>query len=277
MVLDDLPAVEHVLEATREQDEGHETKPLDQETLDYRRRGLERFIANDPGGAWVAREGGRVVGMANAIRRGTFWGLSMLFVEPPSQSRGIGGRLIDAALTYARGAEVRMIMSSADPRAQALYSRAGLSGHPVHKTAGLPDLSEMPRANPARLGDVGDLGLAAGVDAGLRRSRAADVEHMLGAGNTLRVIDGEVGQGFTLSRGNRLRMLGASDDETAALLLWSFLGTVDAEPEIWGFTAAQQWAVEVVGAAGLQTETDGALFVDGREPPGPWLPSGWYF
>lgn len=43
-------------------------------------------------------------------------------------------------------------------------------------------------------------------------------------------------------------------------------------------TARQNWAVKVALAAGLQVAPTGPLFIAGREhPPGPWLPSGWYF
>ncbi len=73
-------------------------------------------------------------------------------------------------------------------------------------------------------------------------------------------------------------MLGASDDATASVLLWRFLAQAGEEVEIWGLTAAQNWAVKVALAARLQIAPVGALFLAGREhPPGPWVPSGWYF
>jgi hypothetical protein len=68
------------------------------------------------------------------------------------------------------------------------------------------------------------------------------------------------------------------DDVTASVLLWRFLAEAGAEAEIWGVTARQNWAVKVALAARLEVVAAGALFLAGREdPPGPWLPSGWYF
>jgi hypothetical protein len=73
-------------------------------------------------------------------------------------------------------------------------------------------------------------------------------------------------------------MLGATDDATASVLLWRFLAEAGGEAEIWGRTARQNWAVKVAPAARLEVVPFGALFLAGREhPPGPWLPSGWYF
>jgi hypothetical protein len=130
----------------------------------------------------------------------------------------------------------------------------------------------------ARPGDASDLNLVASVDAGLRGSRAEDVEYLLGAGAMMQVIDRGAARGYVVHRHKRLLMLGATDNATACLLLWRFLAESGAEAEIWGLTAQQDWAVKVALAARLEVVPLGALFVAGREhPPGPWLPSGWYF
>ena len=55
---------------------------------------MQRFIAEDSGGAWVATDDEGVVGMGEAIRRRGFWGLSMLFVHPRGQSQGVGRLLL---------------------------------------------------------------------------------------------------------------------------------------------------------------------------------------
>lgn len=243
----------------------------------FHRAGMHRFVARDPDGAWVAidDEGQRVVGMVEAIRRDDFWGLSMLFVSPSVQSRGIGRRLLDAALASADGANVRMIMTSADPRALRRYALADLTIHPAVEATGAIDRSAIPSGLPGRPGGVDDLGLVAQVDATLRGSRAEDVAFMLDHGFRMEVIEQ---RGYVLFSGHRLAMLGAVDQPTAALLLWRFLAEAGDEAEIWCLTAQQDWAVQVALSARLRVVPAGPLFVGGRSlPPGPWLPSGWYF
>jgi GNAT superfamily N-acetyltransferase len=281
MRLDDVVGVASVVEAAGQQLEqraGRRPRPRTDEQREYFASGLRRFVERDPAGAWVAEDSGRVVGMSTAIRRGSFWGLSMLFVDPERQSRGVGHRLLDAALDYAAGAEVRMILSSSDPRALRRYSRAGLDIHPTVEATGTVDPSALPDDLDGRPGHAGDLDLVASVDAGLRGSRAEDVEYLLGVGARMHVLDRQGARGYVVHRDTRLLMLGASDDATASVLFWQFLAQVEGEAEIWGLTARQNWAVKVALAAGLQLAAAGALFLNGRErPPDAWLPSGWYF
>lgn len=254
-----------------------EPRPRTQEQREYFLSGLRRFVELDPDGAWVATDGDSVVGMANAIRRDSFWGLSMLFVHPDQQNRGVGRALLDAGLASGVGAELRMILSSADPRALRRYSVAGLDLHPTVEARGTIDPRSIPDDLDGRSGDAGDLDLVASVDAGLRGSRAQDVEYLLSVGAKMEIVDRRVTRGYVVHLYGRLLMLGATDDHTAAVLLWRFLAEA-GEAEIWGLTAQQNWAVKVALAAKLQIAAVGALFVAGRErPPGPWLPSGWYF
>ena len=94
----------------------------------------------------------------------------------------------------------------------------------------------------------------------------------------MQVIDRGAARGYVVHRHKRLLMLGATDDATASVLLWRFLAEAGAEAEIGGLTARQNWAVKVALAARLEIVPCGALFLAGREhPPGPWLPSSWYF
>lgn len=281
MTLDDVHDVETVVEAARmqlERQAGREPVPRTREQAEGFRDGMRRFVERDPDGAWVAVSAGSVVGMSTAVRRGSFWGLSMLFVDPDHQSQGFGRLLIDAALAYAAGAEVRMILSSSDPRAMRRYSQAGLDVHPSVEASGKADQAAIPDNLSARLGDASDLDLVASVDAGLRGSRAEDVEYVLGVGARMDVIDDGAARGYVVHRSGRVVMLGASDDATASALLWQFLALQDGDVQLWGLTARQNWAVKVAYAARLKVLPAGGLFISGRnEPPGPWLPSGWYF
>jgi GNAT superfamily N-acetyltransferase len=281
MTLADVPATAAVTDAADaaiRRLQGRDPETLTDEELAYFHGGLSRFVERDPEGAFVAVEGERVIGFSTAVRRDSFWGLSMLFVDPEAQDRGVGRRLLEAALESATGAEVRMIMTSSDPRALRRYSRAGLDIHPAVAATGKIDRDAIPAGLPGRSGSLDDLDLVADVDAGLRGSRAEDVAYMLSAGATLQIIDAGHSRGYVLQRGKRLVMLGAGDDATAARLLWRFLGQAGAEAEIWALTARQDWAVRVALAAGLEVAPAGPLFISGLErPPGPWLASGWYF
>ncbi len=62
--------------------------------------------ASDPDGYFCAVEEGRIRGMVSALVRGRVWYLSMFFVLPGDQGRGLGRALLERALAYAeaRGA-----------------------------------------------------------------------------------------------------------------------------------------------------------------------------
>jgi len=66
--------------------------------------------------------------MVSALVRGRVWYLSMFFVLPGDQGRGLGRALLERALAYgeARGAEIRCTWAPLDPRAQARYVMAGM-------------------------------------------------------------------------------------------------------------------------------------------------------
>lgn len=277
----DISGVLHVVDAANaaaERATGREPEVRTEEDIADSARGMARFVAGDPAGAWVAADGDRVIGMAEAIRRGDFWGLSMLFVDPGAQNQGLGRRLLDATMPYADGATVRMIMTSSDPRALRRYALSGHAIHPAVEAIGRVDRTAIPAGLPGRAGDAADLDLVAAVDRTLRGSRAEDVGYLLDLGARLDVIDCSAGRGYAVHRGNRLRMLGATNNETAAQLLWRFLAASDGRVDIWCLTAAQDWAVQVALAARLTVAGAGPLFIAGRpHPPGPWVPSGWYF
>jgi GNAT superfamily N-acetyltransferase len=252
--------------------------PASDAQLEASRVGHARFVQRDGPGAWVAVSEGRVVGVAESIRRGSFWGLSMLFVHPKFQSRGVGGRLLEAALGYAAGATQRMIQSSPDPRAMRRYFLAGLAMHPTAEMAGQTDRRAIPPSLPGRDGDQGDIELVAEVEAQLGRSRTEDVAFGLSGGRArLDVVDSDPGRGWVLWRPGQLAMLGATDEQTAAALLWRFLAGSEGQILVHGLTASQQWAFDVLHQARLTAQIRGSLFVDGMAVPVSWIASGWYF
>jgi len=282
MTVDDIEPAMAVVEAA---DSVHVTQgvhpprtPPSAAQRQAQRRAHARFVERDGPGAWVASSDGRLVGVAESIRRKGFWGLSMLFVQPEFQSRGVGRELLSAALGYAKGARVRMIQSSPDPRAMRRYALAGLAMHPAAELGGTPDRAAIPAALPGRAGAEEDLDLVEEVEAHLGRSRTEDVAFGLtDERNRLDVVDEAGRRGWSLWHPGRLIMLGATDEDTAEVLLWRYLAGVEGEALAYGLTSASNWAFGVAHAARLTVRVGGAMFVDGMELPAPWIPSGWYF
>src|SRR5580704_9930114 len=208
MTLEDVEAAMAVVEAAdaAQAEAGQlppRTPPSDAQ-LEASREGHARFVQRDGPGAWVAVSEGQVVGVAESVRRESFWGLSMLFVHPAFQSRGVGGRLLEAAMGYAAGATQRMIQSSPDPRAMRRYFLAGLAMHPTAEMGGKPYRSAIPPSLPGRDGDEGDLELVAEVEARLGRSRTEDVAFGLRDERCrIDVVDRAPGRGWVLWRPDR--------------------------------------------------------------------------
>jgi len=96
---------------------------------------------------------------------------------------------------------------------------------------------------------------------------------------------------FALGRGDRLLRAGdrgfavvdavghlwvlvARDEDAARVLLWSALGRAQDGARVRWITGARQWAIHVVGRAGLRLMAYGALCVRGTPGPlAPFLPS----
>jgi len=81
---------------------------------------------------WVAVEGAAggsraesIVGWAMSVQRGDVLELSMFFVDPASQAKGVGKRLLERALPPGAGPH-RSIMATQDPRAMSRYLRSGV-------------------------------------------------------------------------------------------------------------------------------------------------------
>ena len=83
------------------------------------------MLAGDDAAAWVAEADGVVVGFSMAVRseRTVF----ALFVLDAWQGRGVGTRLLDAAVAWLRshGVDRPWLKTGADTRAVAFYERRG--------------------------------------------------------------------------------------------------------------------------------------------------------
>ena len=238
---------------------------------------LAHPLATDPDGAFVAERDGRMVGVAQAIRRERLWCLSLLAVRPGAQSAGAGRALLERALSYATATtDAGLIPSSSDPRALRLYALAGFALLPTFEASGTLDRRSLPR--PGReVHSAGSADLEA-LEEISREVRGAphtrELGFALGIGaRLLRVGD----SGFAVvSPGRGVWLLVAREEESAAQLLWAALALAETDqPAVRWITAEQQWAIEIVVRAGLQLEPYGALCVRGE--PGrlhPFLPSG---
>jgi ribosomal protein S18 acetylase RimI-like enzyme len=246
-----------------------------------RRRWLQRLahpIRTDPGGAFVAERDGRLLGVAEAIRRDRLWVLSMLSVDPGTQSAGAGRALLDRALGYGAECDAGLICSSSDPRALRLYGLAGFSLRPTFAARGQLDRRKLPRPDRAvREADGADLEVLAAISRAARgASHTAELTFALGRGYRL-LRYGERGFAVVIPAWS-VWLLAARDADAAQALLWSALelaGEIEeGRPVARWITAGQDWAIEVLLKAGFALEPYGALCVRGRPGPlHPFLPS----
>lgn len=258
---------------------GYPVQPVDEAVIERQRGRFQHLLDNDPDGSWVATLDGTVIGAALALRRDSLWGLSLLVVDPDVQSRGVGRRLLDAALGYADGAETAVILSSRDPRAIRSYASAGFDLHPQIRAHGPLDRGLLPRpSDRVRLGDDSRIDWADDLDQLVRGAgRGPDHRTLLGMARMF-VVDDAAGRGYAYLRADgRVVTVVATDDETATALLWECLAAEhDGERGIDHVNAAQQWAVRVALAARLSLEAAGPVFWRGRQPPASYLPDGAY-
>ena len=258
--------------------------PRDDLTADELQAVQEARIAHmqqtDPDGAWVADEGGEVVGLALAIVRDRvwlegLWGLSLLAVRPDRQARGIGRELLDASLRTARGAGAAVILSSVDPKAMRRYARAGFALHPCVAAAGIPTVvrgePEVEEVTPAEAAGIARL---AGRAVRGAAYDARDLEMLAGGGSRLLAIPG---RGFAAHRDGSPKLLAATDEDAAAALLRACFvagprgGTVQVDL----IHAGNDWAIRTCLDAGLALSPDGPMFTRGALGPfAPWIPSG---
>jgi GNAT superfamily N-acetyltransferase len=196
-------------------------RPFDSPVASDARAGL----ASDPDGYFCAVEEGRIRGMVSSLVRGRVWYLSMFFVLPGDQGRGVGRALLERALAYgeARGAEIRFTWATLDPRAQARYVMAGMVPRwPIYRVDG--DAAAVARLKARVTVDsrehelLCDPGVAEKLTAEVfSEERADDLAHWRRDGSAAVAIarGGEL-SAFAYRRGSRIGPA-AGRDETALL------------------------------------------------------------
>ena len=251
-------------------------------TRERQRRRIEHFLDHDPGGSWLAETDDGVVGVALASLRDGMWGLSLLAVDPSAQGRGVGSRLLEAALAYAVDGGPAVILSSRDPRAMHRYAAAGFALHPQMRAHGSIQRSRLPTTGRGvREAEADDAALLEAIDASVRGARRGPDHALLAAYySPCFVVDDVDGRGYAHAgtRGGAYT-LAATDEATATALLWRCLAhdvDCDRESEIDHVNGGQQWAIQVAVAAKLSLKPAGPAFWRGRTPPACYLPSGAY-
>ena len=237
-------------------------------------RRVHHLLRTDPGGCWVAEADGRLVGVAIGGRRELLWFLASYAVHPALQGQGLGRALLAAAMQHRQGCLRAMLTASPDPRALRLYRQAGFTLHPQLLLRGEVDRTALPAGTRVREGALQDLDLLDSVD---RRARGAGhgVDHeLLAREHRLVVADAGTGSGYAyVSDTGSPVLLAATNRRTAAALLWEALAaTLPGLPvEVARVTAANEWAIDVGLAAGLEIHQRGYLALSHLEPPVPYL------
>jgi GNAT superfamily N-acetyltransferase len=231
---------------------------------------FERYLELDPDGQWVAEIEGVVVGSANAILREGMWGLGLFAVAPEHQGRGVGRRLLDAALAYGDGARGGWIMSSEDPGAMRRYALAGFDLRPCVAAAGMLR-SDLPHVEAD---ESGDLRATEPISRAVRgAAHGDDLAGLLDGGARLLTLPG----GFAIHEDGNIRVLAALDEDTATRLLRACFARAPrgATVQVDLLTAGQDWAIRPCLEAGLALSPGGAVFVRGDVGPmRPYVPTG---
>lgn len=249
--IDDLEARLRAQPATRQPEPGPRPSPSGAALI-------AQLLRLDAGGAWVAVHDREVCGAAMAGLREGLWYLAHLHVRPGMQGRGVGRRLLDAALRYAPQARGRILHSSMDPQAMRCYHLAGFQLEPALQATGVVRRSALPPAGRVREGGAADLDFVAGVDRTRRgAAHGPDFEVLLRGGARLLILQDGPERGYALLDGGRPRTVAATG--TAVALLWAALAESDGPVALEVLRGDQQWAIGVALRAGLRLQPDGPL------------------
>jgi GNAT superfamily N-acetyltransferase len=255
---------------------GHHRPAIDHEARRARARlRFARYLELDAGGQWVAEIDGAIAGVASSILREGLWGLGLLAVAPEHQAKGVGRRLLDAALAYGADARGGWIMSSEDPKALRRYALAGFDLRPCVAASGVlrPDRDPMPEGVEEPGADAA-IAHAEPISRAVRgASHGDDLRGLLDAGFRFLALPG----GFVIHDEGTVRMLAAYDDETATRLMTAAFAQAPPGATVQAdlITAGHDWAIRTCLRAGLALTPGGGVFTRGEVGPmRPYLPTG---
>ena len=248
------------------------------EEIERRIEQHKHAFRHDPGGAWVAEDGGRISGVAVALVRERVWVLSLFAVDAAHRNTGVGRHLLERALAYGDGCEGAMIASSQHPAAMRSYARTGFDLHPTLSASGVVRRDDIPLDLAVRDGEEQDLDLAEGVDRAVRgAAHGPDLEHMLATGCRLLVAERPSGRGYAAEHNGSPAVLAATEPGVARDILWACLERTPPgeKADVDWITGGQNWAVSVSLEAGLSLSPAGPTCTRGDLGPlAPYLPSG---
>jgi predicted N-acetyltransferase YhbS len=283
MRADDVPEVVRVIEAANGDLCRRQGLPVEPWAESRRARFARRsryFVTNDPEGSFVFEDDeGSVVGVAQCHQRAHLWMLAYLFVAPHCQGRGVGHRLIDAALATGDPTGPGLIVSSPDPRAWRRYIRSGFRLDPAVIGTGRLRVEDLPAVPGVRSADAADLDGLTAIDLAVRRvARRRDLAEVLAGGGRILTVDG---RGWAVVQQDRFCGLVARDEEAAVELLIAGLAAIASvtppgEPVYTGWLrGTDQWALRTAVDLGLELVPRGAVMFRNWEPfAGPWLVDG---
>jgi GNAT superfamily N-acetyltransferase len=237
---------------------------------------FRHLLRHDGPRFWVADRGGEVVAWSSALLRRDWWFLSMLFVLPDEQGKGLGRALFEHARAGTPPDGVRATCTdSLQPVSNTLYARLGLLPRQV-----LVELTGRPRADVGRprLGRLVpeplDAAAAAGLgvidDAVLGVDRTVDHQFYLGRGRRRGWLFRRAGRpvAYVMTRENGwigpMACLRAADSETVTRFALAELVAAGAEEASAGVPAANEGAQRALWAAGLRYKETPALLLATR-------------
>ena len=284
MSAEDLPDAERITDVAFHQvdvDWGGRGEPEPQRrSAEHSRRWIERtaaVLASDPGGCWVAEDGGEVVGVATSIKRDLTWILCSFAVDADRRGSGIGRQLLDAAGRHASGCLRAMLSSTSDPRAVRTYLRAGFTMIPWMYLHGEVRRSALPTRTHVRPGTAADRHLLESLDRRCRDATHGPDHDILMRHAGLVVVDRPNAQGYAYAPdGGGVWIVAATDRRTATELLWEGLAMSPAGStvSVRHVSPAQTWALDVAVEAGLDVGTSGYLALRGMKEPQCYIPHG---
>ncbi len=255
------------------------------------RRWIDRmryYLDVDPGGCWIAvdpdadtdtdastdTDANGVIGFAVSQNRDNLWYLATYGVLPGHQGRGIGKRLLDAALAHADG-RPGIFSSSVHPGATRRYRLAGFSLHPQMQMVGTVNRSALPAVDGLRDGGPDDFAWMDRLDSDLRGAGHGPDHGRLLSAHRLAVSRDRSRPGYVYvdDRGRPV-LLAAERAETAQRLLWEALATSYGDTLVNCITTPNEWAIDVGLAAGLAISQEGYIAVRGMPVPAPYLAAG---